>query len=165
MGGSWGDPLLYQLRGVCTTFSLALWLHHVLSSLSSWGNQPDAVTINFRIDQDQNLVLAEIEGVCDFEERKEFLDRVVADPRYRKGLNIIYDKRRCETVLSAEKNRQLVSYAGRHKDFLEGAKLAVVVPREVFYGMARMQNMLSGGPGLEVMPFHEYQDALDWLED
>ena len=121
------------------------------------------MTINFRIDQDQNLVLAEIEGVCGFEERKEFLDRVVADPRYRKGLNILYDQRRCETILSAEENRLLVSYAGRHKDLLAGAKLAVVVSRDVFYGLARMQDMLSGGPGLEVIPFHEYQDALDWL--
>jgi|TARA_B100000315_G_scaffold258476_1_gene310762 hypothetical protein len=38
-----------------------------------------------------------------------------------------------------------------------------VVTQDVLYGLARMQDMMEGGPGMNVVPFRDYQEALDWV--
>ena len=122
-----------------------------------------AITITYTIDKELRVVLSEIQGACSLQERKAFLDDLAADPSYPPGFSILYDQRACTSVLTAEENRSLVTYAGRHKQTFDGIRLAVVVNKDAMYGLARMQDMLGSGPGMEVVPFRDYQQALDWV--
>jgi hypothetical protein len=47
---------------------------------------------------------------------------------------------------------------------LEGGKLAIIAPRDLLFGMARMYEILRGDSPVEVRVFRERDEAESWLE-
>ncbi|HTE40920.1 MAG TPA: hypothetical protein VK629_08815 [Steroidobacteraceae bacterium] len=119
----------------------------------------------FVIDKAAKVVRETWTGVVTVADLKESSRAEWAHPDFQKDLNMISDFRRGSVEISTEEMWGLVSWFGQSEWV---GKHALVVSREVGFGLARMFSTISEGQkhysdSLQV--FYSYEDAEKWLAD
>jgi hypothetical protein len=119
----------------------------------------------FVIDSVANVVRETWTGVVTVGDLKDSSRQEWAHPDFHKELNMISDFRMASVEISTEEMWGLVSWFGQSEWV---GKHALVVSREVGFGLARMFSTISEGQkhysdSLQV--FYSYEDAEKWLAD
>ena len=120
--------------------------------------------IQVRVDETRGLVELVFAGELTDSEFKETVNRYLLEPfaAFPLGLFDLTDV----TVMdvSAESVRNVARRVSLHVDSrLEEGKLAIVAPRDLLFGMARMYEMLRDDSPVEVRVFRERDEAESWL--
>ena len=121
------------------------------------------MALSYDIDVRRSLVLLSAEGAPPREEWFEVLTTAFADPRYRPGFDLLYDRTRIDDTPSPAFVR---SWIPRHAELMRrhgDGWLAVVVKSEVVYGMLLIASSFAECLGAAVQPFWSEEEALVWL--
>jgi hypothetical protein len=93
------------------------------------------------------------------------INALYLDPGYSHSYHSIWDFRKCEVDLSADDIRRIVSYEERNLTG-PGGKVALVVGSDLYFGLARMYNLLSEQKmERPLMVFRDHDKALRWIEN
>jgi len=123
------------------------------------------VPIRHVIRSDLGLALSVHTGTITDEEFLESYRTLLEDPRYDLGYSRLVDLRRTDSSSrSSDALRSIVAYMKRRYEGVEVApKTAVVAPRDISFGLARMYQAYSDlAPG-DVVVFRAVDAALAWL--
>lgn len=120
--------------------------------------------ITYCIDGDSGIIYWSVTGQTAWEDWIDVLSRFQNDPDRKKGNNILIDSRRHETVMTAESVKDLIPYARRFDNELNGPKWAIVTNRDVAYGLARMFSTLCELEGIQVVVFRDMDEAQSWIQ-
>lgn len=123
------------------------------------------MTISYRIDPDQGIVLTEASDVLTVRELMAHKQALLNDPQFRPGLKELSDVRQVDQLaVTPDDLRALAAFDHKHAAVLSEHKLALLVPNDYVFGMARMYQLLSESGGDNVMVFREEGEARRWLE-
>ncbi len=119
--------------------------------------------ISYEFDGDAGFVRIEARGDITLEEEREALAAILADSDHRPGLAMLIDFRERGEPASAEHVRGLAHAFEEHRADVGGARLALVVSREVSVGLGRMFEALTTDLAIEMRIFREIEKAEKWL--
>ncbi|MGD0165672.1 MAG: hypothetical protein ABSC51_00055 [Gaiellaceae bacterium] len=119
-----------------------------------WGGDPEDVYIRTR-------------GVATVEGFSAWLEEGLSDPRKRPGLRVLVDHRQLDTSgMSVEDVERRVEIAAREEPRFSDVHVAVVVRRDVDFGVLRMlESLFEARPELRsiVRVFRSIEKARHWL--
>ncbi len=92
-------------------------------------------------------------------------DRVLGDVDFEPGMGTLWDLRDASMhALSGADVRRIVAHAGRHRERRGRGRVALVVERDIDFGMARMFELFAAEQlPTPVMVFRNVGDARRWL--
>jgi hypothetical protein len=106
-----------------------------------------------------------VTGELGLDEARNALAAIYDDPQYDPDSHALWDLR--DAVLSgfsADQIRSLASYVGERWGASGRNRAALVVSRDLDFGLARMyEQLLTGRTTSEVRVFRVYSEAIDWL--
>jgi hypothetical protein len=115
---------------------------------------------SYRIDIDRRIILSTGTGKLTDDDLREHQRAVLADPDFDPTLNQLWDLQQVETLdISNAALRDLAS----SRSYAAGTKRAVVAPRDVLYGTARMFQTLHDEAPEDVRVFRDADEAKAWL--
>jgi len=123
------------------------------------------MTIERHIDADTGRVTLTATGPTGFEDLKTALKAMTEAPDFRPGADIIWDFRKVESeALSADQLREMVAFVAGIAD-VRGInyKVAIVVERNVDFGLARMYEVFADDLPCELRVFRDLADAANWM--
>lgn len=118
------------------------------------------MSASYRIDSSQRMIFSSATGVLTDDDLLTHQDRVTNDPGFDPTFSQLWDFRHVSDVEVT--NATLQELAGA-RSFRAGAKRAVVAPKDVLYGMARMFQMLHGEAPEDLRVFRSIDEARNWL--
>jgi hypothetical protein len=122
------------------------------------------MTARFNIDVAGNLVTLELRDRIDLHQAVAVVADLIADDRLRQGPNALVDTTELDELdLTALDVRHLASIAGQADALWQGGRWAVVAPRDLIYGMARMYQLIRSEAPYEFEVFRTKEDASRWL--
>lgn len=120
--------------------------------------------IQVRVDETRELVELVFAGEVTNSELVETLDRYLLEPFSTFPLGLFDLSGVTDMKVSADTVRAVARRAAQHVDSrLEEGKLAIVAPRDLLFGMARMYGILRDDSPVEVRVFRERDEAESWL--
>lgn len=103
-------------------------------------------------------------GVGTLEGFRGMIDDGIGDPRWRPPMRALLDYTELDmSELSADDIRLISEHASRYPGALFGARVAVVAPRALSYGLSRMAASTTDVPNLDVQVFGMRASAEAWL--
>lgn len=115
---------------------------------------------SYKIDVDARVIRSHTDGVVTDEDLRGHQQRLRNDPGFDPSFDQIWDFREVERIeISTEAVRQLA----RSRSYAEGARRALVAPRDAAYGLARMFQALHDTAPEDVGVFRTLEEALEWL--
>ena len=116
----------------------------------------------YAIDLQRNLIRQELWGVIKVGDLRELASMMWRDPQYRKGLHILADLRETQIDMHYE---EMVEYTHFLSGNSEIGRQAIVVRRQLEYGMARMYQQLTENNVVrsDLKVFFDMQAAEDWI--
>jgi hypothetical protein len=118
-----------------------------------------------RIDATSGIVYLVAIGTTTQEDWIETRSQIVADPQYCPGMSALIDGRRHESLLSIEFITNIAHGPRVRAGPADTPRWAIVVSREVAYGLGRMFSTLAESTNTEVRVFREFDEAERWLKD
>jgi hypothetical protein len=123
-----------------------------------------AMSIKVNVDESRELVEIVFAGEVTKSEFIELMDRYFREPSSAFPLGLFDLSDVTGVDVAAESVRDAARRAGEYVDSrLDGGKLAIVAPRDLLFGMARMYEILRGDSPVEVRVFREREEAESWL--
>lgn len=120
--------------------------------------------VQVRVDETRGLVELVFAGELTDAEFKETANRYLLEPFAALPLGLFDLSDVTVMDVSAESVRDVARRVALHVDpRLEEGKLAIVAPRDLLFGMARMYEMLRNDSPVEVRVFREREEAESWL--
>jgi hypothetical protein len=125
------------------------------------------MAITTRIDKESNLRLHTVKGTLTLKELLEKLKEVYSEPDYRPEMDVIWDLREADlSPFSTSDIRKVGDYVSGHWGAESGSKAALVVSRDLDFGLSRMYEFfLESRTSSEVQVFRDYDEAMDWITD
>lgn len=123
------------------------------------------MSIERHIDPDSGRITLTASGPTRFEDLKVALKGVTEAPDFRPGADIIWDFRNVESeALTADQLREMVAFVAGIAD-VRGInyKVAIVVERNVDFGLARMYEVFADELPCELRVFRDLEEAVDWM--
>ena len=118
----------------------------------------------YKIDVELGCIFVKWSGVVTAHDIIEFNREIEKDPGYRSGLNRLVDLRQSTFRMSAQDIKEVVGHVFKKRDTAEGPrKGAMVVGRDLEYGLLRMVNALTDQMQSEMRPFRRIEEAVVWL--
>jgi len=115
---------------------------------------------NYRIDIDRRIILSTAIGKLTDEDLREHQRAVLSDPSFEPTLNQLWDLQQVEELdISNSALRDLAS----SRSYAAETKRAVVAPRDVLYGTARMFQTLHDQAPEDFQVFRTADEAKAWL--
>jgi hypothetical protein len=121
--------------------------------------------VTCEIDSEGGLVRTTFRGQVDIEEVVRALEDLLQRPDFRRGLNGIVDLREGDTDTQARDVKRLATMMERCRDQIGPSRTAIVVAKDVTYGMARMYQAYAESTSIETMIFRSIDDAHRWLAE
>lgn len=122
--------------------------------------------ITTSIDTETGLRTHVLIGAVSLEELKDALREVYERPDFRPEADTLCDL--CQADLGQFSHaavKGIVDYVAKHRGAPPGARTAVVVGRDLGFGLARMyEQMLMASTNLRVRVFRDMDEAMAWLE-
>ena len=124
------------------------------------------MAVDRHINSESGLVTLTATGRLDLNVMRMAIDEMIRDPDFRPGIDIIWDLRNADassaTVLEM---RQLAEFVNvRQKERGEHYKVAVVVKRELDYGIAKIYVAIADRLPLQFKVFRSIDDAHQWIK-
>ncbi|UCG85271.1 MAG: hypothetical protein JSW71_15210 [Gemmatimonadota bacterium] len=125
----------------------------------------DSMAVKSTIDPNSGVIVHSVAGDTSLDELVRALERIVDHPLYQPGADALWDFSGAEVRnVDGKELRNLVRQvrqrlAGRDT----GYKVALVAPRDVDYGLARMYEAYASELPIELSVFRSSGDAWDWL--
>lgn len=118
--------------------------------------------VHYRIVKPMELVMSHAEGAVTFDDLRAHQQAIVADPNFHPDMRQLFDFSSLATF--APKADEMRQFAESRCNFARTARRAVVAPRDVFFGIARMYQSWLGdeAEGLEI--FRTLRGAASWLD-
>jgi len=92
------------------------------------------------------------------------LEAVYESPDFEPGKHGLWDLRAAKGAISSEEIDQLASFVGSRWGHLGARKIALVVSRDLDFGLARMyEQLLEIQSSIAVMVFRDIEEAKGWL--
>lgn len=121
--------------------------------------------ITYDIDETLGVVRTLVTGRLTDEQLIAHKHRLLADPRFTPGMKELSDVRGVEAMEVTPRGiAAAVSFDSSHSSKLDGHRLALLVPTDLVFGMARMYEMSTEGNTGGVQVFRSEDEALGWLE-
>ncbi len=119
--------------------------------------------IRYSVEPERGLVRLELADPLDPAHIALTVERLLADPELRVGLDLLSDHSQLDFTATTELVRAIPALLDRLGARLGRFRCAVVVPRDASYGMARMAEVLSEGGMAQVRAFRSAEEAEGWL--
>jgi hypothetical protein len=120
--------------------------------------------IRVNVDEKRELVEVVFAGELTRSEFAELMDHYFREPYSTSPIGLFDLTDVTGVDVSAESVRDAARRAEQYVDSrLEGGKLALVAPRDLLFGMARMYEILRADSPVEVRVFRERDEAESWL--
>ncbi len=119
--------------------------------------------VKIRKSRHENVIIVEATGLVNM---NTIIDTGMALARhedFEKGMNQVYDISRATTDMPAPEIKQLVLEFDNYRSlFGENYRLALVVARDLDYGLGRMFQVYAGELSIETGVFRSLEEAEDW---
>lgn len=124
-----------------------------------------AMRHSLQVDQSNGLFLITTEGDATVEGIIAFLDDIVAHPLWRSGMSILLDHRNLSiSNISAKGVEQVSDYFAGLNQSLGNGKIALVMTRDVDFGMARAwEIMTSDRTNMRINILRSMENAQAWI--
>ena len=120
--------------------------------------------IKFRYDADRNILYETGEGELSYQDFTEYRANLLAQPiRPASKALVLADYRNARIALSSDEMWQIKKQSDEVAGFFGGAKVAIVAPDDLGFGMARMYSMVSEAGDFEGAVFKTMSEARAWL--
>jgi hypothetical protein len=119
--------------------------------------------IAFRIDKESGIVYTTIEGRITTDELLESLERFMNHPDFSPGLNGLADLRNIEMDTFSADVRRIAELMVEYRNKIGPSKTAVVISKDVTFGMTRMFQSFSEQSSIKTAIFRDMEEALRWL--
>jgi hypothetical protein len=117
--------------------------------------------VRLSVDPERGIVELHPEGGSSFEAWAAELEAVLKHPEYRPGFHFLVDHHgRTPTTADA---RRMVAFIGEREAAFAGSRWAIVVHRDVDFGMARMVEALAEDQPTTIRVFRDREEGLRWL--
>jgi hypothetical protein len=120
------------------------------------------VPVTYTLDAARRLVLSRASGLVTAEDFVEHGKRLGQDPGFDPGFCQLLD---CSEVRELRLSTEALRGMARFRLFGPGSRRAVVAPRDLHYGLARMYEMLRGDAPEQLQVFRTREEAERWLEE
>ena len=128
------------------------------------GNAGHEMPITYSIDKEKGIRFHVCTGTVDCDDIMQSLSEVYRDENYDHALHALWDFRDCSGDLSAEAMQEIIAHARKSRSVPGQGRIALVVNRDLEYGLARMYEMLSELElPRQLMVFKDYETALAWI--
>jgi len=122
------------------------------------------MAITYAIDPGLGVVFTKATGVLTDDELVGHKQNLLRDPAFKPGMVELSDVRGVERLeVTPEGIRRFVAQDKADADRLRGFKLAIVVSKDVVFGMARVYEMRTEANPLSVNVFRDMEEARVWL--
>ena len=118
--------------------------------------------VTYTIDAARRLVLSRAHGLVTAEDFIEHGKRLGQDPAFEPGFSQLLD---CSEVVRIELSTDALRGMAQFRLFGPGSRRAVVAPRDLHYGLARMYELLRGDAPERMQVFRTLEDAQLWLAE
>jgi hypothetical protein len=119
--------------------------------------------LTWAIDREAGIVRVTAQGQVSLEHERDSLLRILAHPDHTPGLGILLDNRERRPAATPDHVRAMAGVVSEVPDRLGRMKLAIVVSRDVSFGMARMFAILSEASTMRTSIFRDVDEAEAWL--
>ena len=121
--------------------------------------------ISYRIDVERNLVLTTASGTLTDDDVLQLKARLVRDPDFRPGMKELSDIRNITRLdVTADGIQAMVEQDQRDRAVVASHRLALVVSKDLDFGMARMYQTLTESTMKNVGVFRDIDKANAWLQ-
>ena len=117
----------------------------------------------YEIEEASGVVRVTTTGAPTAREQQEFWRKLSAELVGRRPLRLIDDRRGIELFASSQDVREGAALAAELVGPFEGARIAVVVPAKVAYGMARMFQAYADALPIHFAAFYDIEEANQWV--
>ncbi len=114
---------------------------------------------DYVIDTQRRTVFSSATGISNTAEIMEHQRKLLADPAFVPDFNQLFDLRDLQSHTATTSDLQLMA---QQEVFGPGSRRAIVVSKDVHYGMARMFEMMRQGPE-KIAVFRDIDEARRWL--
>ena len=121
------------------------------------------VAIRTQVDHDASIIRFELEGTFETDEMLEALDRAFAERQAGRVYDVISDNRALTRAATPDQIQALVARLEREGKAAKGMRCAVVVTRDVSYGMMRVLAAHAEPLGIEVKVFRSLDEAIAFI--
>ncbi|MHC4778005.1 MAG: hypothetical protein ACYTFG_05425 [Planctomycetota bacterium] len=118
---------------------------------------------DYRIEK--GIVFATLEGEVGPEDIFDTCMKILADPEFERGMNVLVDNSKSTTEMRFEDASKLVD---RVKEIQEGfghSKWATVSDSPLNFGISMMFSSLSGSTAIPMRAFKTVEEAMEWLAE
>jgi hypothetical protein len=119
--------------------------------------------ITFRIDKESGIVYTTINGRTNTDEIVESLENLLNNPDFKPGLNGIADLRNSEMDTFSADVKRIAGLMIEYRNKIGPSKTAVVISKDVTFGMTRVFQAFSEQSSIETAIFRDMEEALRWL--
>jgi hypothetical protein len=123
--------------------------------------------VDFRLDWcgDPEQLLVTASGIADLDGLEDWLQAVLADPRWQPPMRVLIDYRLLDwgqmTAAEVEERVEVISH---YSDRIGASRVALVTSRSLDFGLLRMKEaQLEGRVSYEIRVFRSMDDARQWL--
>lgn len=123
--------------------------------------------LEYKIINEKKLVHVTGWGIITFSELMSHMDELHSDPLYQKPMKKLIDYRQVDDIqLSMDETETFTQRKAEFSDSFAGEKCAIVAPKDVAYGTARVHDALIEikEPDIETSVFRKMDEALEWLD-
>lgn len=119
-----------------------------------------------KIDPESGLVTFTVSGFANIRNLQEALAELLEDSGFQKNVDVLWDFRNTEAPApEAQELRELVNFIDRNKAVRgAGYKVAIVVFRDLDYGLARMFEAYADKLPFDLQIFRDMALAQSWLK-
>lgn len=123
------------------------------------------MAIEYEIIEEKHLVIAKGTGVVTGDDVINHLNTLAADARYVAPMKKLVDYRAIESMKQSHGQILMISQKKQTlEDRFAGERCALVAPKDLTFGIARMHQSFINTPALDIEVFRRIEDALAWLD-
>ncbi len=121
--------------------------------------------MQFNLSRDNGFFEIKISGKAEVEIYKDFIDALIAHQDWAPDSIVLIDETELDTSpLNTESLKQIAIICETHRAKLGAVKCALLAPRNLQYGMARMwAAYVENNWDVEARVFKKRGEAIDWL--
>jgi len=121
--------------------------------------------LDFKVEYTDDIFICTSSGIADAGAVVDLIDTMLSHANWKPGTPRCYDISNMETgSLTVDDIRRIAGFGGDRKDETGGGRVAVVVSRDLEFGLARMLTVyLSNLVESDYRVFRSRDEALDWL--
>ncbi len=125
--------------------------------------ETESMAIDYEFDDDSSRLTIRVTDRYDDREMMRALEAIVADERFRPGIDILSDHLELKVAMSAGQFIKFVDFFTRKEDRIAGSRYAVVTVRALAISMVRMIATVARAIPVEVRTFSTVEAAERWL--